>query len=73
VSRRSWASLAGQAVDAVAFLQKHRRIDRKTIFAQFGYFPPKLVSLAGALGCGLELSIYPRKRPNPGRRKRPAR
>jgi hypothetical protein len=30
------------------------------VFAQFDYFPPELVSLAGALGCGLEMSIYPR-------------
>jgi hypothetical protein len=36
------------------------RIDRKHIFAQYDYFPPELVSLAGALGCGLEMSIYPR-------------
>src|SRR6266566_7725814 len=36
------------------------RIDRKTVFTQFDYFPPALVSLAGALGCGLEMSIYPR-------------
>lgn len=36
------------------------RIDRKKVFAQFDYFPPELVSLAGALGCGLEMSIYPR-------------
>jgi hypothetical protein len=36
------------------------RIDRKKVFAQFDYFPPALVSLAGALGCGLEMSIYPR-------------
>ena len=35
------------------------RIDRKTVMAQFDYFPPELVSLAGALGLGLELSIYP--------------
>ena len=35
------------------------RIDRKTTFMQFEYFPLKLVSLAGELGCGLELSIYP--------------
>jgi hypothetical protein len=63
------------------------RIDRKTVFAQFDYFPPTLVSLAGALGCGLEVSIYPgdleqlarrgpkslRTRPNPSPRKRPAR
>jgi hypothetical protein len=27
--------------------------------AHFDYFPPELVSLAGALGLGLELSIYP--------------
>jgi hypothetical protein len=36
------------------------RIDRKHIFAQYDYFPPELVSLAGALGCGLEMSVYPR-------------
>lgn len=36
------------------------RIDRKKVFSQFDYFPPALVSLAGELGCGLELSIYPR-------------
>jgi hypothetical protein len=36
------------------------RIDREHVFAQFDYFPPELVSLAGAIGCGLELSIYSR-------------
>lgn len=36
------------------------RIDRKTVFVQFDYFPPELVTLAGAVGCGLEISIYPR-------------
>lgn len=36
------------------------RIDRKKTLAQFDYFPPKLVALAGAVGCGLEISIYPR-------------
>lgn len=36
------------------------RIDREKVFAQFDYFPPELVSLAGAVGCGLEMSIYPR-------------
>jgi hypothetical protein len=35
------------------------RIDRRTVVAQFDYFPPTLVSLAGALGIGLEVSIYP--------------
>jgi len=35
------------------------RIDRETTMAQFEYFPPELVSLAGALGLGLELSVYP--------------
>ena len=35
------------------------RIDRETVMAQYDYFPPELVSLAGALGLGLELSIYP--------------
>jgi hypothetical protein len=57
------------------------RIDRRRVFAQFDYFPPKLVSSAGALGIGLELSIYPpdleqlarksaAKRTKPGRTKR---
>jgi len=36
------------------------RIDGKTVIAQFDYFPPELVSRAGALGLGLEVSIYPR-------------
>jgi hypothetical protein len=36
------------------------RIDRQKVMAQFDYFPPELVSRAGALGLGLELSIYPR-------------
>jgi len=35
------------------------RIDRKKVFAQFDYFPPELVSRAGTLGLGLEISIYP--------------
>ena len=35
------------------------RIDRETVMAQFDYFSPELVSLAGALGLGLEISIYP--------------
>ena len=83
VSRRSRDDLAGQVVDAIAFLKKHRqalarlqsipevedvrldfpvdlRIDRENVFAQYDYFPPELVSLAGALLCGLEISIYPR-------------
>ena len=63
------------------------RIDRQKVFAQFDYFPPELVALAGALGIGLELSIYPpdfeqlarhrrkkpslRKKPRMARRKRP--
>jgi hypothetical protein len=83
VSRSSWANLAEQARDAIAFLKEHEqalamlrsapgvedmrldfpidlRIDRKKVFAQFDYFPPELVSTAGALGLGLEISIYPR-------------
>jgi len=36
------------------------RIDRKTVMAQFDFFPPELLSLAGAFGLGLEISIYPR-------------
>jgi hypothetical protein len=35
------------------------RIDRKDVMAQFDYFPPELVSRAGALGLGLEISVYP--------------
>ncbi len=35
------------------------RIDRKRVMAQFDYFPPELVTRAGALGFGIELSIYP--------------
>ena len=35
------------------------RIDRRTVMAQFDYFPPELVARAGALGLGLEVSLYP--------------
>lgn len=35
------------------------RIDRKNVMAQSDYFPPELVSCAGALGLGLEISVYP--------------
>jgi hypothetical protein len=35
------------------------RIDRKQVMAQFDYFPPELVTRAGALGFGIEMSIYP--------------
>lgn len=36
------------------------RIDRVNVMSQFDYLPPELVSLAGALGLGIEISIYPR-------------
>jgi len=36
------------------------RIDREKVFAQFDYLPPELISLAGALGLGIEISIYPK-------------
>jgi hypothetical protein len=36
------------------------RIDRVNIMSQFDYLSPELVSLAGALGLGIEISIYPR-------------
>ena len=54
------------------------RIDRQTVMAQFDYFPPELVSRAGALGLGLELSIYPRDleqlgKAKPAKRSRKAR
>ena len=35
------------------------RIDRRKVMAQFDYFPPELVARAGALGLGLEISLYP--------------
>jgi hypothetical protein len=34
-------------------------IARRDVAAQFDYFPPELVSAAGQLGLGLELSQYP--------------
>jgi hypothetical protein len=46
------------------------RIDREKVFAQFDYFPPELVSLAGALGFGLEISTYPRDLEQLARRRR---
>ena len=36
------------------------RIDRVNIVSQLDYFPPELISLAGALGLGIEISVYPR-------------
>jgi hypothetical protein len=33
---------------------------RINVMAQFDYFPPELVSRAGALGLGIEISVYPR-------------
>jgi hypothetical protein len=35
------------------------RIDRDNVMTQFEYLPPALVSLAGSLDLGIELSIYP--------------
>lgn len=35
------------------------RIGQAEVVAQFDYFPPELVRLAGALGLGLEMSLYP--------------
>jgi len=35
------------------------RIDSQNVMVQFDYFPPELVSLAGSLGLGLEISLYP--------------
>lgn len=37
----------------------HLRIDGETVWAQFDYLPPTLLALAGALGVGIELSLYP--------------
>ena len=36
-----------------------QRIDPQHVMIQFDYFPPELVALAGALGLGLEISLYP--------------
>ncbi len=36
------------------------RIDRINVMGQFDYFPAELVSRAGALGLGIEISVYPR-------------
>jgi hypothetical protein len=36
------------------------KIDRRNIMTQSEYFPPDLVSIAGSLGLGIELSVYPR-------------
>jgi hypothetical protein len=49
------------------------RIDRENVFAQFDYLPPELVSLAGALRIGLEISIYPRDLERLARRGRESR
>ncbi|WP_210420384.1 hypothetical protein [Aquisphaera giovannonii] len=38
------------------------RIDEDNVWAQFDYLPPKLLALAGALGIGIEMSLYPRGR-----------
>jgi hypothetical protein len=35
------------------------RIGRSNVVAQFDYFPPELLKLAGDLGVGIELSTYP--------------
>jgi len=36
------------------------RIDSKTVLVQSDYFQPELVSRAGMLGLGIEISIYPK-------------
>ncbi len=35
------------------------RIDGEAVWAQFDYLPPMLLELAGTLGVGIELSLYP--------------
>jgi hypothetical protein len=37
----------------------HLRVDGENILAQFDYLPPRLLLLAGTLGIGIELSLYP--------------
>jgi len=70
--------LAGQVVDAIAFLRSHqgelarlaaypgvddRRLDfgydRRDVAVQCDYLPAELLALAGSLGIGIELSLYP--------------
>ena len=76
--RRSLAKLSSMpdVEDITLDFPLDLRIDRKNVFTQFDHFPAELVSLAGALGLGLELSIYPRdleqlarsrRRPSPRR------
>lgn len=33
---------------------------QRAVIAQFDYFPPSLISRAGRLGIGIEISLYPR-------------
>jgi hypothetical protein len=35
------------------------RMGRKDVVVQFNYLPPELIKLAGALGMGIEVSMYP--------------
>ena len=52
---------AADGVDTVCLdFPINLRIDYEHVAAQFDYFPAELVQKAGALGLGLELSIYPR-------------
>lgn len=41
------------------------RIDGETCAAQFDRLPPRLLKLAGELGIGIELSLYPRRGDGP--------
>jgi hypothetical protein len=48
---------AGTGVDAV--IRARRSLDGENVMAQFDYLPPALIVAAGALGIGIELSLYP--------------
>ena len=43
----------------------HLRMDGETVIMQCDSLPPELLRLAGELGLGIELSLYPRREPPP--------
>jgi hypothetical protein len=44
----------------------YQRLDGETVMAQCDYLPPELLRLAGELGIGIELSLYPKPRESEG-------
>jgi hypothetical protein len=72
VSGADFTNLKRQVRDAVSFLTRHRQALRRLgriagvekltldfgVAAQFDYFPPELITAAGSLGIGIEISRY---------------